>query len=140
MKKLSVLAVAALFILLAIHSTKIVKADIELDITCGCQSPTPTPTAVPTSTPTPTPSLTPTPTPTDPPIVSCPQDYHLAANGKVCVQWELGGAPAPKDSGQVLGASTSVLAATDSDLIIPRIIIGIITGGVIFFIVKRYSL
>lgn len=136
--KLSRLLIAALIAIgfLAINSQQ-AKADIELDIHCGCQSPTPTLTIIPTPTETP---YIPTPTPTDPPIVNCPQDYHLAANGRDCVQWELGGAPAPKDSGQVLGVSTSVLASTDSELTTPRVIFAIIVAGATFSFVKKYSL
>lgn len=41
--------------------------------------------------------------------------------------------------GQVLGASTTVLAATGSDLILPRLFFGILTGGVTFFLAKKFS-
>src|SRR5271154_2966367 len=59
MKKLSVFLIAALFITLAVHSTTVAKADVELTINenCGCRTATPSPTPVPTQIPTPTPSL-----------------------------------------------------------------------------------
>ncbi|CAN5318145.1 hypothetical protein BH10PAT1_BH10PAT1_4000 [soil metagenome] len=41
---------------------------------------------------------------------------------------------------QVLGASTSVLGATGSDLVLQRIVFGIIAAGATFAIVKKYSI
>ena len=145
MKKLSVILIAALFILLGIYSPKVAKADIEVIIGCGCETPSPSSIATPTVTPTPT--ISPTPFENDVCAnidgiqTNVPKDYHLAANGRDCVQFELGGAPEPPStSPQVLGASTSVLASTDSELLLPRIVSGIITGGVLFFIVKKYNI
>lgn len=119
MKKLSILLIAALLII-AFHKTA--KADIEFDYSCGCQTSSPSPT--PTTSPTETPTLIPSPTPTETPLDVCPNldgiqtsipnDYHMDAAGKNCVQFQMGGAPPPPNvtSPQVLGTSTSVLAAT----------------------------
>ncbi len=152
MQKLSVFLIAALFITLTVFSARVVKADVEVIITnsCGCETSSPTPTVIPTASPTivPTPTEIPTPTPTteidvcpnlDGIQTNIPDTYHLDAAGRNCVQFQLGGPPPPPDlQGQVLGVSTSVLAATDSDLILPRVIVGMIFGGIIFFVIKKY--
>lgn len=108
-------------------------------------APTATPSATPTATPIPT--LIPTATPVPTPVDVCaniagiqtkvPDTYHLAGNN--CLQWELGGAPEPPstNNGQVLGASTSVLADTSSPLTLPRTIIAIIGIGISFVFSKR---
>ncbi|HWA52073.1 MAG TPA: fibronectin type III domain-containing protein [Patescibacteria group bacterium] len=201
MRKLSLILVAALLTILAVHAANknIVKADVELDITCGCSTPTPTPTFVPTPTPTTQPTSTPNnstppngnvgaPVCTDPvpakPIITSVKQIGT----KATITWtkidmanhyvifygtdpgsEEFGVPdtgnvtsytinslnpklkyyfdvlsvngcQPSSNGQVLGASTSVLASTDSDLIMPRFILGIIAAGVTFFVIKKYSL
>lgn len=134
MKKLSIFLIAALLTFLVINSVKKAKAsNVELTTTCGCQSPTPTPTALPTSTPTVTPTSTETP-------LTCPQDYHLNASGQKCVQFELGGAPPPPpvNKTKVLGVSTT-LASTGLNTNL-RILVAIITSGVIFSVYKKYNL
>jgi len=71
---------------------------------------------------------------------SVPDTYHLA--GENCLQWELGGAPTPGPlgastgtGGQVLGASTTRLANTSSNLILPRVLSAILVALGIFFII-----
>lgn len=46
----------------------------------------------------------------------------------------------PSSGGQVLGASTSVLASTSSDLTLPRVVFGIIASGAGYIFVKKYSI
>ncbi len=46
----------------------------------------------------------------------------------------------PSKAGQVLGASTTALAATSSYLILPRLILGIITAGVFLAVVKKFNI
>lgn len=128
MKKLSVLLIAALLLIALVKSSK--ASDVEFTVSCGCQTstPSPTPTPIPTPTPTPLPSRTPDPTPSPTPFDVCPNldgiqtsvpdNYHLDTGGKNCIQFEMGGAPPPPPVNttktQVLGASTTVLAATGS--------------------------
>lgn len=59
----------------------------------------------------------------------CGPDEHLDLSKTKCLKWELGGAPAPStlasststsSNGQVLGASTTILADTSSSQILPR--------------------
>lgn len=200
MKKLSIVAIAALFTILAVHSTKQAKADVELTITnnCDCQhTPSPTPTASPRPTQTPNPTTQPTEAPTqgltpagapictdpmpDNPVVTAivrkgstatitwtksananhylifygtfqgSRQYGVPDTGNTNTYtisfldpntkyyFEVHGVNGCQpNSGQVLGASTSVLAATDSDLIIPRAVVAIITAGVSFAVVKKH--
>lgn len=94
----------------------------------------------PTPSPTPNPEVTPTPTPVsngdicaniDGVQTTVPADHHLDASGLNCVQFQLGGPPAPSDSGtggQVLGAST--LGATGGEDFLAMIFaIGSFTSG-----------
>lgn len=119
--KLSIFLIAALFAVLAVHSAKADEIYMEgdgiyFDYHCQCYTSSPSPTASASSSPSPSPTESAVPSPSETPLV-CPENYHIDASGKKCVQWELGGAPTPPPASitpEVLSASTSVLADTNS--------------------------
>lgn len=210
MRKLSIILIAALLIILAIHSTKTAKADVSVTINgnCGCHTPTPTPVPTPVSTPIPTSTPTaitqPTETPgnnpsspngqvgapictatkpADPVVTSMIRtltsetlswiavpnaDHYLifygttpgsqqfgvpdtgnvttytinALNPKLKYYFDVRAVNGcmPSSDGEVLGAATTILGATDSDMALPRLIIAIIATGAAFGVLKKHSI
>jgi hypothetical protein len=88
-------------------------------------TPTPSPTPSSSDTPSPTPEESGSPTPTstlnpdlctniDGVQTSVPDGMHINATGHECVNYELGGAPAPQggSAAQVLGTSTTTVSSS----------------------------